>query len=66
MKRENLQIKCLTLHLKELEKRTNKSKVSGRKEIMVREEINEMETEKTKETVNEPKTQLLQNKLTNF
>ena len=47
-KQEKSQINNLTLHLKELEKEEQtKPKVSIRKEIKIRAEINEIETKKT-------------------
>ena len=54
-KQEKSQINNLTLHLKELEKEEQtKPKVSRRKEIIkIRAEINEIETKKTIEKINE-------------
>ena len=47
-KQEKSQINNLTLHLKKLEKEEQtKPKVSRRKEIKIRSEINEIETKKT-------------------
>ena len=56
-KQENSQINNLTLHLKQLEKEEQtKPKVSRRKEIVkIRAEINEIETKKTIEKINETK-----------
>ena len=56
-KQERSQINNLTLHLKEPEKEEEtKSKVSRRKEILkIRAEINEIETKKTIEKINETK-----------
>ena len=56
-KQEKSQIKNLTLYLKQLEKEEQtKSKVSKRKEIIrIRAEINEIETKKTIEKINETK-----------
>ena len=55
-KQEKSQINNLTLHLKELEKgeQTN-PKVSRRKEIKIRAEINEIETKKTVAKINKTK-----------
>ena len=50
-KQEKHQINNLTLHLQQLEKEQNNSKVSRRKVIIkIRAEINEKETKETKET----------------
>ena len=55
-KQEKSQISNLTLHLKQLEKEQTKPKVSRRKEILkIRAEINEIETLKTIEKINEAK-----------
>ena len=56
-KQEKSQVNNLTLHLKELEKEEQtKPKVSRRKEIIkIRVEINEIETKKTIEKINKPK-----------
>ena len=56
-KQEESQINNWTLYLKQLEKEEQtKLKVSRRKEIIkIREEINEIETEKTREKINETK-----------
>ena len=45
----------LTLHLMQLEKEQTKPKVSRRKEIKIRAEINDIETKKTIEKINEIK-----------
>ena len=45
-KQETSQINNLTIHLKQLEKEETKPKVSRRKEIKIRAEINEIETKK--------------------
>ena len=48
----------LTLHLKQLEKEQTKSKTSRRKKIIkIRAEINDIETEKTIEQINESRSQ---------
>ena len=54
---EKAQINKLTLHLKQLEREEQtRPKVSRRKEIIkIRAEINEIETKKTKEKINETK-----------
>ena len=53
-KQEKAQINNLTLHLKQREKEQTKHKVSRRKEIVkIRAEINEIETKKTTEMINE-------------
>ena len=56
-KQKKSQINNLTLHLKQLEKEEQtKPKVSRRKEIIkIRAEINEIETKKTIEKINETK-----------
>ena len=55
-KQEKSQINKLTLHLKQLEKEEQtKPKVSRRKEIKIRAEINDIETKKTIEKINEIK-----------
>ena len=55
-KQEKSQTNKVTLHLKKLEKEQTKPKVSRRKEITkIREEINEIETKKTLEKINETK-----------
>ena len=55
-KQEKAQISKLTLHLKQLEREQTRPKVSRRKEIiMIRAEINEIETKKTIEKINETK-----------
>ena len=56
-KQEKSQINNLTLHLKQLEKEEQtKSKVSRRKEIIkIRAKINEIETKKAIEKINETK-----------
>ena len=49
-KQEKSQINNLTFHLKELEKEEQtKPKISRRKDIKIRAEINEIETKKTKQ-----------------
>ena len=56
-KSEKSQINNLNLHQNQLEKEQTKSKVSVWKEIIkIKTEINEMETKKTKEKINETKT----------
>ena len=55
-KQEKAQINKLTLHLKQLEREQTSPKVSRRKEIIkTRVEINEIETKKTIEKINETK-----------
>ena len=55
-KQEKSQINNLTLHLKELEKeKQTQPKVSRRKEIKIRAEINEIETKKTIAKINKTK-----------
>ena len=55
-KQEKAQINKLTLHLKQLEREQTRPKVSRRKEIIkIRAEINEIETKKTIEKINETK-----------
>ena len=54
-KQEKAQINNLTLHLKQLEREQTRPKVSRRKEIKIRAEINEIETKKTIEKINETK-----------
>ena len=55
-KQEKSQINNLTLHLKQLEKEQTKPKVSRREEIIkIRAKINEIETKKTIEKINETK-----------
>ena len=55
-KQEKAQINKLTLHIKQLEREQTGSKVSRRKEIIkIRAEINEIETKKTIEKINETK-----------
>ena len=55
-KEEKAQINKLTLHLKQLEREQTRPKVSRRKEIIkIRAEINEIETKKTIEKINETK-----------
>ena len=54
-KQEKSQINNLTLHLKELEKEEMKPKVSRRNKVIIRVEINKMETKKTIEKINETK-----------
>ena len=50
------QINNLTLHLKQLKREQTRPKVSRRKEIIkIRAEINEIETKKTIENINETK-----------
>ena len=53
-KQEKAQINKLTLHLKQLKREQTRSKVSRGKEIIkIRTEINEIETKKTIEKINE-------------
>ena len=61
-KYEKSQINNLTLHLKQLEKEEQKNpKVSRRKGIMkIRAEINEIETKKTIEKINEAKSRFFE------
>ena len=55
-KQETSQINNLTLHLKQSEKEEQKNpKVSRRKEIKIRAEINEIETKKTRAKINKTK-----------
>ena len=55
-KQEKAQINKLTLHLKQLKREQTRPKVSRRKEIIkIRAEINEIETKKTIEKINEMK-----------
>ena len=55
-KQEKHQINNLTLHLKQLEKEEIKNpRVSGRKEIKIRAEINEIETKETMAKINKAK-----------
>ena len=55
-KQEKAQINKLTLHQKQLEREQTRPKVSRRKEIIkIRAEINEIETKKTIEKINETK-----------
>ena len=56
-KQEKAQINKLTLHLQQLEREEQtRPKVSRRKEIIkIRTEINEIETKKTREKINETK-----------
>ena len=55
-KQEKSQINNLTFHLKELEKEQTKSKVNRRKEIIkIKAEVNEIETKKEMENINETK-----------
>ena len=55
-KQEKVQINKLTLHLKQLEREQTRPKISRRNEIIkIREEINERETKKTIEKINETK-----------
>ena len=55
-KQEKAQINKLTLHLKQLKREQTRTKVSRRKEITkIRAEINEIETKKTIEKINETK-----------
>lgn len=55
-KQEKAQINKVTLHLKQLEREQTRPKVSRRKEIIkIRAEINETETKKTVEKINEMK-----------
>ena len=55
-KQEKAQINKLTLHLKQLEREEQtRPKVSRRNEIKIRAEINEIETKKTIEKINEMK-----------
>ena len=55
-KPEKAQINKLTLHLKQLKREQTRPKVSRRKEIIkIRAEINEIETKKTIEKINETK-----------
>ena len=55
-KQEKAQINKLTLHLKQLKREQTRPKVSRRKEIIkIRAEINEIETKKTIEKINETK-----------
>ena len=55
-KQEKAQINKLTLHLKQLEREQARPKVSRRKEIIkIRAEINEIETKKSIEKINEMK-----------
>ena len=55
-KQEKPQTNKVTLHLKKLEKEQTKPKVSRRKEITkIREEINEIETNKKIENINKTK-----------
>ena len=57
------QINNLTLNLKELEEEQTKLKVSRRKEVIkIRAEINEIETKKSVEKINETKLVLLEDK----
>ena len=59
-KEEKTQINNLTLHLKHLEKEEQtKPKISRRKEIKIRAEINEIQTKKTIEKINETKSWFL-------
>ena len=62
-KQEKAQINKLTLHLKQLEREEQtRPKVSRRKEIIkIRAEINEIETKKTIEKINETKSWFLEN-----
>lgn len=48
-------INNLTLHIKQLQREQTRPKFSRRKEIKIREEINEIETKKTIEKINETK-----------
>ena len=58
-KQEKSQINKLTLHLKQLEKKRTKRKVSRRKEIIkIRAEINDIEMKKTIAKINETKSWL--------
>ena len=62
-KQEKPQTNNLTLQIKQLEKEQTKHKVSRRKEIIkVRAEINEIETNKTIEKINEIKAGSLKRK----
>ena len=62
-KQEKPQTNNLTLQIKQLEKEQTKPKVSRRKEIIkVRAEINEIETNKTIEKINEIKAGSLKRK----
>ena len=55
-KQEKAQINNLTLHLKQQEREERRPKVSRRKEIIkIRAQINEIETKKTMEKINEMK-----------
>ena len=55
-KQEKSQINNLTFHLKELGKEQTKSKVNRRKEIIkIKAEVNEIETKKEMENINETK-----------
>ena len=55
-KQERAQIKKLTLHLKQLEREQTRPKVRRKKEIIkIRAEIDEIETKKTIEKINETK-----------
>ena len=55
-KQEKVQRNKLTLHLKQPEREQRRPKVSRRKEIIkIRAEINELETKKTIEKINETK-----------
>ena len=55
-KQEKAQLNNLTLHLKQLEREQTRPKVSRRKEIIkIRAEINEIETKKTMEKIDETK-----------
>ena len=54
--RKQVQVNNLTLHIKQLEKEHTKPEVSRRKEIInIGAEINELETKKTTENINETK-----------
>ena len=55
-KKEKVKINNLTLHLNELEKeQQTKPKVSRKKEIMIRAEINEIESKKKKKSSRNPR-----------
>ena len=61
-KQEKAQMKNITLHLKPLQREQTTPKVSGRKKIIkIRAEINEIETKKTIEKINEMKTWFFEN-----
>ena len=60
-KQEKSQINNLTLHLKKVEKEQTKPQVNRRKEIIkIGAEINEIETKKTTEKINEIKSRFFE------